>query len=54
MDNIFNKFAEVGVRGTPQGLQVLTNADGGPVYYRSYGTFVLPPRQIGLRSTLKF
>ncbi|MDE8653098.1 TonB-dependent receptor [Novosphingobium sp. H3SJ31-1] len=54
VDNIFDKFAEVGVRGTPDSAQVVFNENGDPVYVRSYGTYPIAPRVIGLRSTLSF
>ncbi len=53
-ENLFNEYAETGVRGTPLYDQAVTNADGGPVYTRTYGTFVAPPRRIGVRATRRF
>ena len=54
VDNIFNKFAEVGARSSPAFAQVVYNDGGGPVYVRSFGTFPIAPRVIGLRSVLRF
>lgn len=54
VNNLFNEFGETGVRGTPQFDQSVTDANGGPVYVRTYGTFVAPPRTIGLRVSRKF
>jgi outer membrane receptor protein involved in Fe transport len=53
-DNIFDKFAETGVTGTPWIDQAVVDADGGPVYYRGYFTNVIAPRKIGVRVTAKF
>lgn len=53
-DNIFDDFSEVGVRLNPRYNQVLTDADGGAVYHRGFGTYVLSPRTVGLRVTKKF
>lgn len=53
-ENIWNEFAETGVRGTPLFDQAAVNADGDPVYVRTFGTFVAPPRRIGLRIAWAF
>ncbi|MFC4292383.1 TonB-dependent receptor [Sphingorhabdus arenilitoris] len=47
VNNLFNKFGETGVRGTPDADQSVTDANGDPVYVRTFGTFVAPPRSIG-------
>ncbi len=52
--NLFDEFAEVSARSTPRQAQVVENADGGPVYHRSFGTGVLAPRRIGIRFTRSF
>ncbi|WP_269716623.1 TonB-dependent receptor [Caulobacter sp. NIBR2454] len=52
--NLFNEFAEVSARSTPLSAQVVENADGGPVYSRSFGTGILAPRRIGIRFTRSF
>ncbi len=51
VDNLLDEYAETGSRSTPLTNQVLTDANGGPVYVRSHGTFIAPPRSIGLRFT---
>ncbi len=53
-DNIFNTFGETGVRGTPLFDQAVADINGDPVYTRTFGTFVAPPRRIGLRVKKKF
>ncbi|MFL9842200.1 TonB-dependent receptor [Sphingomonas sp. ST-64] len=53
-ENLFNEYAETGVRGTPLFDQSVADANGDPVYVRTYGTFVAPPRRIGLRVSRKF
>lgn len=54
VDNIFNEFAEGGVRGSPERNQIVADINGDPVYARTFGTFVLPPRTFGLRVTAGF
>ena len=54
VNNIFNEFGETGVRGTPLFDQAVSDINGDPVYVRTYGTFVAPPRTIGLRVRRKF
>ncbi len=54
VNNIFNQFGETGVRGTPLFDQAVSDINGDPVYTRTYGTFVAPTRQIGLRIRRKF
>ncbi|MCJ8189959.1 TonB-dependent receptor [Sphingomicrobium aestuariivivum] len=53
-DNIWNEFAETGVRVTPAWDQTVVDINGDPVYQRSYGTFVAPPRRIGVRVSQEF
>ncbi len=48
-NNLFNEFGETGVRGTPLFDQSVSDINGDPVYARTFGTFVAPPRQIGVR-----
>ncbi len=54
VNNVFNEFGETGVRGTPLFDQEVSDINGDPVYVRTYGTFVAPPRTIGLRASRKF
>jgi iron complex outermembrane recepter protein len=49
-DNVFNKFVEVGTRGTPLFNQTVI----GSVYDRRFSTSVLPPRRVGIRFTKGF
>ncbi len=49
-DNVFNRFVEVGTRGTPLFNQTVI----GSVYDRRFSTSVLPPRRIGIRFTKGF
>ena len=53
-DNVFNEFAETGVIGTELFNQDVADFDGNPVYVRSFGTYILPPRQVGLRLKFRF
>ena len=52
--NLFNEFAETGARATSQYNQPVFDGNGDRVYVRSYYTYVLPPRAIGVRFTRKF
>ena len=52
--NLFNEFAETGARATSQYNQPVIDGNGDRVYVRSYYTYVLPPRAIGVRFTRKF
>lgn len=54
IDNVFNKFSQTGVSTNPRYNQVLTDANGDPVYVRTFYTYVLPPRQFGLRFVKTF
>ncbi|WP_265562940.1 TonB-dependent receptor [Sphingomicrobium arenosum] len=53
-DNLWDAFAETGVRSTPAWDQVVEDINGDPVYARSFGTFVAPPRRIGIRVSQEF
>jgi outer membrane receptor protein involved in Fe transport len=53
-NNLFDTFAETGVRGTRLSNQTVFDADGGPVFVRTYYTYVLPPRTVGLRFSRRF
>jgi len=52
--NLFDKYAETGVRGTPLYLQTVADENGDPVTVRSYSRDVVRPREIGLRFNYKF
>ena len=54
VNNLFNEFGETGVRGTPLLDQSVSDINGDPVYVRTFGTFVAPPRSIGVRASKKF
>ncbi|MBV7255493.1 TonB-dependent receptor [Pacificimonas sp. WHA3] len=54
VDNLFNEYIETGVRGTPAFDKSVSDINGDPVYVRTYGTFVAPPRRIGVRTSFKF
>ncbi len=54
VSNIWNTYAETGARNTSRFNQVVADANGDPVYARSYYTSVLPPRAIGFRFTKRF
>lgn len=54
VNNLFDEYYETGVVSTPLFNQVLTDSDGGPVYTRSFYTFVGAPRAIGVRFNYKF
>lgn len=53
-NNLFDEYVETNARNTPLYNQTLTDADGGPVYVRSFYVDVAPPRQIGLRFSKKW
>ena len=53
-NNLFDEFVETNARNTPLFNQTLTDADGGPVYVRSFYVDVAPPRQIGVRFSKKW
>jgi len=52
--NLFDKFAQTGARQTPAYNQILTDSGGGLVHERSYFTYVLPPRRVGVRFAKTF
>lgn len=54
VNNLFDEYYETGVVSSPLFNQVLTDSDGGPVYTRSFYTYVGPPRAIGIRASYKF
>lgn len=54
VNNLFDEYYETGVVSTPLFNQVLTDSDGGPVYTRSFYTFVGAPRAVGVRFNYKF
>lgn len=53
-DNIFNEYAEIGVRDSALYNQNVVNAGGNTVYFRRFSTSVAPPRRVGLRFTKSF
>jgi iron complex outermembrane receptor protein len=53
-ENLFDRYAETGVRATNLYAQTVFNANGDPVTVRSYSRDVVRPRQIGLRVNYKF
>lgn len=54
VNNLFDEYYETGVVSSPLFNQVLTDADGGPVFTRSFYTYVGAPRAIGIRASYKF
>ncbi|MBU1287385.1 MAG: TonB-dependent receptor [Alphaproteobacteria bacterium] len=54
VNNLFDEYYETGVRGTPLYNQVLTDDAGGPVYERTYYTYVGSPRVLGIRVNYTF
>lgn len=54
VNNLFDEYYETGVVSSPLFNQVLTDDDGGPVYTRSFYTYVGAPRAIGIRASYKF
>ncbi|RZJ96395.1 MAG: TonB-dependent receptor, partial [Brevundimonas sp.] len=55
VDNLFDTFAETGVRGSRGNNRfILGDENGDPVYPRSVFTNVIPPRVIGVRFTKAF
>lgn len=54
VNNLFDDFIETGARGTPLSNQILADANGDPVYARTFFTYVAPPRVIGVRFTKDF
>ena len=54
VNNLFDEYYETGVRGTPLYNQVLTDDAGGPVYERTFYTYVGAPRVLGIRMNYTF
>lgn len=54
VNNLFDEYYETGVVSSPLSNQVVADANGDPVYVRSYYTYTGAPRAIGLRATYKF
>ncbi len=55
VNNIFDKYSESGASYySPDYTRTLRDAANGPVYVRSFFTYVLPPRQFGLRFNRSF
>jgi hypothetical protein len=50
-DNLLNKYAETGVRGTPLHVQSAPDENGELMRVRTYSKDVVRPRQIGMRFT---
>lgn len=53
-ENLFNEFAETGARGTEQYNQPVFDDNGDRVFVRTFYTYVLPPRAVGVRFTRRF
>lgn len=54
VDNLFDEFAQTGVRDNPLFDQVVQDEDGGDVNVRRFFTTVLPPRSVGVRFSYNF
>lgn len=54
VNNLFDEYYETGVVGTRLYNQVLTDDDGGPVYQRTFYTYVGAPRAVGVRFNYSF
>jgi iron complex outermembrane recepter protein len=54
VNNLFDEYYETGVVGTQLYNQVLTDDDGGPVYQRTFYTYVGAPRAVGVRFNYSF
>jgi iron complex outermembrane receptor protein len=52
--NLFNKYAETGLRSTPDYNQTVSDENGDPVTVRAYSKDVVRPREIGLRLDYRF
>lgn len=52
--NLLNKYAETGVRTTPDYIQTVTDENGDPVTVRSYSKDVVRPREVGVRFDYRF
>ncbi len=53
-DNLFGDVSETGVAGSPTYNQTVADADGGTHYVRTFYSYVLAPRQVGVRFTKSF
>ncbi len=53
-NNLFDKYAETGVREDTSYLQTVTDINGDPVYLRRYYNNVLAPRAVGVRASYRF
>lgn len=54
VNNLFDEYYETGVVSTPLSNQIVADANGDPVYIRSFYTYVGAPRAIGIRASYKF
>lgn len=54
VNNLFDEYYETGVVSSPLSNQIVSDANGDPVYVRSYYTYVGAPRAIGIRASYKF
>ncbi|MBR0552548.1 TonB-dependent receptor [Stakelama marina] len=54
VNNVFNQFSQTGVAGSPNYNQTVYDDQGGAHYVRTFYTYVLPPRQFGVRFTKSF
>jgi len=52
--NLFDKYAETGVRSSTPNVQTVQDGNGDDVRVRSYTKDVVRPREVGLRFTYKF
>ncbi len=53
-DNLFDKYAETGVRSSTPYIQTVADENGDPVTVRRYYRDVLRPREVGMRFTYNF
>lgn len=54
VNNLFDEYYETGVVSTPLSNQMVADANGDPVFIRSFYTYVGAPRAIGIRASYKF
>ena len=54
VNNLLDEYYETGVVSSPLSNQIVSDANGDPVYVRSYYTYVGAPRAIGIRASYKF
>ena len=54
VNNLFDEYYETGVVSSPLSNQIVADANGDPVYIRSFYTYVGAPRAIGIRASYKF